>query len=109
MCEADPGNWPGICVDTMNLMAMIEHSLMAAERLLACVVSTHAKDGGLLSEPAGLVTSPAPVAAGVIEPDRVIRMRDNLERRVHLSVEDRGGSFVPPLAEAFAAEQEVPS
>ena len=55
MCEAEPGGWLGICLDTMNLMTMIEHPVMATRRLLPWVVSTHMKDGGVLSSRDGLV------------------------------------------------------
>ena len=48
MCEAEPGGWLGICLDTMNLLTMIEHPVWATERLLPWVVSTHIKDGGVL-------------------------------------------------------------
>jgi sugar phosphate isomerase/epimerase len=97
MCEADPGDWLGICLDTMNLLTMIEHPVLAAERLLPWVVSTHVKDGGVLSTAEGLVTFPVPVGEGVIDLAAIIRRLDTLERPVHLSVEDHGGSFLLPI------------
>jgi sugar phosphate isomerase/epimerase len=100
MCEAEPGGWLGICLDTMNLMTMIEHPVAAAGRLLPWVVSTHVKDGGVLESREGLVTFPAPIGAGVIDLRAVIRMLATLERPPHLSVEDHGGSFVLPVRDA---------
>jgi sugar phosphate isomerase/epimerase len=97
MCDADPGDWLGICLDTMNLMTMIEHPVMAANRLLPWVVSTHVKDGGILRRAEGLVTFPVPVGSGVVDLGAVINMLDALERPVNLSVEDHGGSFVLPI------------
>ena len=102
MCEAEPGEWLGICLDTMNLTTMIEHPVLASARLLPWVVSTHVKDGGVLESPAGLVTFPAPIGSGVIDLASIIGMLGTLDRRVHLSVEDHGGSFLLPVHdEAF--------
>jgi sugar phosphate isomerase/epimerase len=102
LCGAKPGGWLGICLDTMNLMTMIEHPVMAAERLLPWVVSTHVKDGGILSSRDGLVTFPAPLGDGIIDLAAIIGMIGTLDRRVHLSVEDHAGSFLLPIHdEAF--------
>lgn len=100
MCEAEPGGWLGICLDTMNLMTMIEHPVAAAARLLPWVVSTHVKDGGVLESREGLVTFPAPIGAGVIDLGAIIQMLGTLERPPHLSVEDHGGSFLLPVRDA---------
>jgi sugar phosphate isomerase/epimerase len=102
MCEAAPGDWLGICLDTMNLMTMIEHPVAAAARLLPWVVSTHMKDGGVLDSGGRLVTFPVPIGAGVVDLAAIIRLLDTLGRPVHLSVEDHGGSFQLPIHdEAF--------
>ena len=104
LCGAEPGAWLGVCLDTMNLMTMIEHPVMAAERLLPWVVSTHAKDGGVLSRPEGLVTFPVPIGEGVIDLAAIICRLDTLAWPVHLSVEDHGGSFLLPIHdEAFVS------
>jgi sugar phosphate isomerase/epimerase len=104
MCEAEPGEWLGICLDTMNLMTVLEHPVTAAARLLPWVVSTHVKDGGVLRAPGGFVTFPAPIGDGVIDLGAILRLLDTLRRPVHLSVEDHGGSFLLPTQdEAFLA------
>jgi len=102
MCEAQPGDWLGICLDTMNLMTMIEHPAFATERLLPWVVSTHMKDGGVLMGRDGLTTFPVPIGAGTIDLEDIIQRLDTLPRPVHLSVEDHGGSVLLPIHdEAF--------
>jgi hypothetical protein len=70
---------------------------MAAERLLPWVVSTHVKDGGVLGTPEGLITFPVPAGEGVVDLAAIIRGLDALDRPVHLSVEDHGGSFLLPI------------
>ena len=97
MCDVEPGDWLGICLDTMNVMTMIEHPVMATERLLPWIVSTHVKDGGVLSTPEGLVTFPVPAGEGIVDLPAIIRRLDALERPVLLSVEDHGGSFLLPV------------
>jgi sugar phosphate isomerase/epimerase len=100
MCDAEPGAWLGVCLDTMNLMTMIEHPVAAAGRLLPWVVSTHVKDGGILESREGLLTFPAPIGQGVIDLRAIIRMLGTLEHLPHLSVEDHGGSFLLPVRDA---------
>jgi sugar phosphate isomerase/epimerase len=102
MCEAQPGDWLGVCLDTMNLMTMIEHPAWATSRLLPWVVSTHMKDGGVLMGRDGLTTFPVPIGAGTIDLEGIIQRLDTLPWLVHLSAEDHGGSFLLPIHdEAF--------
>jgi sugar phosphate isomerase/epimerase len=102
MCGAEPGGWLGICLDTMNLMTMIEHPVLASDRLLPWVVSTHIKDGGILGSRDGLITFPAPIGEGVIDLAAIIARIGTLARPVHLSLEDHAGSFLLPTHdEAF--------
>ena len=100
MCEAEPGDWLGICLDTMNLLTMIEEPVRATSRLLPWVVSTHVKDGGVLMGRDGLTTFPVPIGDGVIDLGAIIAMIDTLPWSVHLSVEDHAGSFLLPVHDA---------
>ncbi len=100
MCDAAPGEWLGICLDTMNLLTMIEDPVAATLRLLPWVVSTHVKDGGVLSGHGGLTTFPVPIGEGTIDLDYIIRQLDTLPWEVALSVEDHGGQFEIPLHDA---------
>ena len=97
MCDADPGDWLGVCLDTMNLLTMIEEPVAASGRLLPWVVSTHVKDGGVLVSPEGLVTFPVPIGAGIVDLEMIIARLAELPRQVNLSVEDHGGSFQVPI------------
>jgi sugar phosphate isomerase/epimerase len=101
-CEAEPGGWLGICLDTMNLLTMLEDPVCATRRLLPWVVSTHIKDGGILLSPTGFTTFTAPLGTGIVELAEILALLDGLDTRVHLSVEDHGGSFdIPVFDSAF--------
>lgn len=94
MCEIEPGDALGICLDTMNLLTMLEHPVWATTRLLPWVVSTHIKDGGILLSAEGLTTFPVPLGTGVID---LARINAILPAGVDLSVESHGGSFLLPI------------
>jgi 3-oxoisoapionate decarboxylase len=96
-CDAEPGGWLGICLDTMNLLTMLEDPVSATRRLLPWVVSTHIKDGGVLIDETGLTTFAAPVGAGTIDLATIVRLLASTEREVRLSVEDHGGAFHVPI------------
>ena len=96
-CEAGPGDYVGVCLDTMNLLTMIEDPLSATRRLLPWVVSTHIKDGGVLTDSTGLTTFAAAIGEGAIDLRGILEALDCLAADVHLSIEDHGGSFAVPI------------
>jgi sugar phosphate isomerase/epimerase len=97
MCEAPPGGWLGVCLDTMNLLTMLEEPVAATRRLLPWVVSTHIKDGAAALGPSGFTTFTTPIGAGVIDIPAIADLLSSLDRPVHFSVEDHGGSFLLPI------------
>jgi sugar phosphate isomerase/epimerase len=105
MCEAHPGEWLGVCLDTMNLLTMLEDPLTATRRILPWVVSTHIKDGGILLTGDGLTTFPAQVGEGIVDLRGIIGLLADRSDRIHLSIEDHGGEFhLPIFDERFRAE-----
>jgi sugar phosphate isomerase/epimerase len=96
-CDADPGDYLGICLDTMNLLTMLEEPLAGAERILPWVVSTHIKDGALLLTNEGFVTFPTEIGKGAIDLRQIIERLSSLPWEIHLSIEDHGGSFSLPI------------
>lgn len=97
MCGAEPGEWLGICLDTMNLLTMLEDPVSATSRLLPWIVSTHIKDGGLLVDAAGMTAFPTAIGDGTIDLAAILRLLATLDRPIHLSVEDHAGSFAVPV------------
>jgi len=97
MCEVKPGGYLGICLDTMNLLTMLEEPVQAVERVLPWVVATHIKDGGIILNPEGLLSFPCEIGKGVIDLKKIISLLASLPHRVHLSIEDHGGSFIIPV------------
>ncbi|MBU4253288.1 MAG: sugar phosphate isomerase/epimerase [Acidobacteria bacterium] len=97
MCEAEPGDWLGLCLDTMNLLVLLEDPVKAVDRVLPWVVSTHIKDGGLLFDGEGLTAFPVELGRGVVDISTILTKLARLKEIPRLSVEDHGGSFVMPI------------
>jgi len=95
--DARPGEWIGICLDTMNLLTMLEDPVMGTRRVLPWVVSTHIKDGGIVRDGKALKTFTAPVGRGVVDLTVIVSMLKTLPHPIHLNIEDHGGSFDLPI------------
>ena len=96
-CGARPGEWLGICLDTMNLLTMLEDPLSATERVLPWVVTTHVKDGGLKLDHGGFVSFTAEAGEGVVDFPALFRALGRSTRRLNLCLEDHGGDFRIPI------------
>jgi len=97
MCEAGPGEGLGICLDTMNLLTLLEDPVEAARRILSYVVTTHIKDGGIALAGGGFVTFTAEAGRGVVDFRRIFALLSSLQEDVRLSIEDHGGDFLIPI------------
>ena len=100
MSGAVPGEFLGICLDTMNLLTMLEDPENATERLLPWVVTTHVKDGGLFLTEDGLVSFPAEAGTGVVDLAAVFEKLSAIPRKLNLSLEDHGGDVLIPIHES---------
>ena len=100
MCGAVPGEYLGICLDTMNLLTMLEDPVLAMRRLLPWVVTTHIKDGGLTLTSDGFASFTAEAGKGVIDLPAVIEALGAVHPHITLTVEDHGGDFPIPVADA---------
>lgn len=100
-CGAKPGEWLGIYLDTMNLLTMLEDPVMATERILPWVVSTHIKDGGFRVSDNGFNSFTAPFGVGVIDFDRIFTLLSGANmaplQALNLNIEDHGGDFDIPV------------
>jgi sugar phosphate isomerase/epimerase len=97
MCGAAPGEYLGICLDTMNLLTMLEDPVLATKRLLPWVVTTHIKDGGLLLTTDGFVSFTAEAGKGVVDLPAVVEILAAVHPAIVLTVEDHGGDFLIPV------------
>ncbi len=104
-CGAQPGEYLGICLDTMNLLTMLEEPVRATDRLLPWVVMTHIKDGGLLLTEEGFVSFTTEAGKGIVDFPAIFEMLSTLPSTIHLTLEDHGGDFpIPATDPAFLAE-----
>jgi sugar phosphate isomerase/epimerase len=97
MCGAVPGEYLGICLDTMNLLTLLEDPLAATRRLLPWVVTTHIKDGGLLLTADGFVSFTAEAGKGIVDLAGIIETLAAAHPHITLTVEDHGGDFLIPV------------
>ena len=97
MCGAAPGDFLGICLDTMNLLIMLEDPDPAADRLMPWVVTTHIKDGGLALTEDGLVAFTAEIGRGVLGLGGLVGRLAAARPDITLTLEDHGGDFLIPI------------
>lgn len=100
MCDAEPGGWLGICLDTFNMLPMLEDPVAGTERILPWVVATHVKDGAVSLGPDGLNTFPTELGRGQVDIAAILDLLESAERPINLSIEDHGGTFTTPLWDA---------
>lgn len=105
MVDARPGGSIGICLDTMNLLTMLENPVEAAARLMPWVVCTHIKDGGLVFNSEGLTAFPAALGTGIVDIESIIRLILKENRNINLSAEGHGGSYLLPVHEPWYINQ----
>jgi sugar phosphate isomerase/epimerase len=96
-CDAVPGEYLGICLDTMNLLTMLEDPVYATQRILPWVVGSHIKDGGVFLDDTGLTTFPSEIGKGVVDLQKIFALLDRAQRKINLTIEDHGGEFHLPV------------
>jgi sugar phosphate isomerase/epimerase len=97
MCEAEPGGWLGICLDTFNVLPLLEDPVAATSRILPWIVATHIKDGSLFLNRTGLISFPVTVGRGLVDLRAILELLTELDRPMNLSLEDHGGAFTTSL------------
>lgn len=97
MAGVGPGEWLGICLDTMNLLTMLEDPLAATRRVLPWVVTTHVKDGGIVLADEGFRTFTAEAGTGIVDFAGILEALAGLSGGIALTVEDHGGDFSIPV------------
>jgi sugar phosphate isomerase/epimerase len=97
MCATAPGEYLGICLDTMNLLTMLEDPVAATRRILPWVVTTHIKDGAIILAENGLVSFTAEAGKGLVNFKEIFRILATSGRPLNYSIEDHGGEFLIPI------------
>ena len=100
-CNAEPDDYLGICLDTMNLLTMLEDPIKATERILPWVVSTHIKDGAILLASEGLMTFPVEIGKGIVNLQEIVTRITSLPHEVHLTIEATAAVFPFPFMIRF--------
>ena len=96
-CNATPGEYLGICLDTMNMLTLLEDPISGTQRVLPWVVCTHFKDGAAILNHQGLTTFPAGIGKGMIDLRKIYALLDQAQRNINLTIEDHGGEFYLPV------------
>ena len=97
MCDAEPRGWLGICLDTFNMLPMLEDPVAGTERVLPWVAATHLKDGAAAIAPDGLVTFPTELGRGLVDIPAILDLLESADRGVNLSIEGHGGWFTTAI------------
>lgn len=99
LCGAEPGDWLGICLDTLNVLVMLEDPAAAAHRVMPWVVSVHCKDGIVRPHPQGFEVFPVALGKGLVDFSAILGMLNSTGRPINLVAEDHGGTFVIPSSD----------
>lgn len=99
MCGVCPGGPLSVCLDTMNLLTLLEDPVAATHRILPWIAMTHIKDGGILATPEGYRTFTAEAGQGIVDFAALLMDLAGLPGPPPLSVEDHGGDFLIPAAD----------
>jgi len=99
MANLSPGEGIGICLDTMNLLIMLEDPVEATMRLLPWIISTHIKDGGIIDYSKGLISYPSGIGRGQLPLLTIIQLILSHNPEINLSIEDHNGGFELPISD----------
>lgn len=104
-CGVVPGDCLGICLNTVNLLTMLEDPVQATGRIAPWVVSTRIQDGGLVFNYEGITAFPAAIGSGIIDLTAIVTILDELSPAINLSVNSSGGSYLLPVHEPWYISQ----
>lgn len=104
-CRVEPGDCLGICLNTVNLLTMLEDPVQATGRIAPWVVSTRISDGGLVFNNEGMTAFPSAIGSGIIDLTAIVSILLKQEQTINLSVNSSGGSFLLPVHEPWYISQ----
>jgi sugar phosphate isomerase/epimerase len=92
-----PGEYFGVCFDTLGPLAMLEDPAAAAGRLWPWIAATRIRDGGIVLSGDGFSSFPAETGTGVLDFGAIFTELSKLERKINLSLLDHDGDIVVPV------------
>jgi 3-oxoisoapionate decarboxylase len=104
-CEVDPGDCLGICLNTFNLLTMLEDPVQATGRIAPWVVSTRLNDGGLVFNDAGMTAFPAAMGSGIVDLTAIVSILLKQKAAINLTVYSSAGSNLLPVHEPWYISQ----
>ncbi|MCK9279632.1 MAG: sugar phosphate isomerase/epimerase [Melioribacteraceae bacterium] len=96
-CDLETGKELGICLDSLNLLTLMEHPIYATNRILDWVVATHIKNGFIYLHKLGFNVIPSELNKGVLNLGKIISLLDKSKNLINLSIEGHGGDFIIPI------------
>jgi sugar phosphate isomerase/epimerase len=95
----------GICLDTGNSIALLEHPMEVVEALAPWTFTTHFKDMGLEEFREGFLLAEVPLGAGILDLPRVVRVLRAARPSIRFNVEmiTRDPLRVPCLTDQYWA------
>jgi 3-oxoisoapionate decarboxylase len=104
-CEVEPGDCLGICLNTFNLLTMLEDPVQATSRIAPWVVSTRIQDGGLVFNDAGMTAFPSAVGSGIIDLRAIVSILSKQTASINFSVFSSAGRYLLPVHEPWYISQ----
>jgi len=97
--------WIGICIDTGNSIALLEHPMETVEAFAQYAVTTHIKDMGVKEYEDGFLLSEVPLGDGMVDMKRVFEICEKANPNIQFCLEmaTRDPLKVPCLTDKYWA------
>lgn len=97
--------WMGVCIDTGNSIALLEHPLETVEAFAKYAVTTHIKDMGVKEYKDGFLLSEVPIGDGMVDMKRVFEVceKANADIQFCLEMATRDPLKIPCLTDKYWA------
>lgn len=103
--EGLSSEWMGVCIDTGNSIALLEHPMETVEAFAKYAVTTHIKDMGVKEYADGFLLSEVPIGHGFLDMKRVFEVCEKANPQIQFCLEmaTRDPLKVPCLTDQYWA------